>query len=477
MAELTPRLKLPYPANLAAGYYPTIKSFFLQNDAVQWALAENDNLTYQGGGLFSWSSTTALLSWTDTIAATSFTSNTQARALIAGPPAPGGSISLNDGEVVFFTMPRLMTTDVTVNLVKSTLINQSSGTKMNDLRLFCARIGDTIYFPYGKSLKDGESIVLWGGGSSSSISPHIHQGALVIEPGAIGVSTLDLQTTYLSDTRLTFATMTGYFSVGETITGGTSGTTAVVTSKGIGYVTVGTTTGIGYQTGETGTGNYSLVDISLSATAGVFSVGDTCAAGAATGVIVNVVGSTTGVTVKVNSGTFPSSGSFTDTTSLASGTITATTSPYNTSGYIAIITAPTTLRKVDLYRNGALQAEGVGYDYTVNYSTGIVTLASATLSTSERFVALRETIPTSTASPDHSHSRLYIPIAAPTSVISVISTILDPSPNQLINVDLYRNGMLQAVPGDYSIDMSTGLVTLVTAAAIGELFIANRQLA
>jgi hypothetical protein len=53
-----------------------------------------------------------------------------------------------------------------------------------------------------------------------------------------------------------------------------------------------------------------------------------------------------------------------------------------------LATAPS-LTRIDLFKNGQLLIEGPGFDYTVDLTTGIVTLNTATV-LSDRFEVWRE---------------------------------------------------------------------------------------
>ena len=470
MSEISPLNRLPYPRNLEESYFETMKSFFLSNDSAHWATSENGNLVFSGGGTFIWSANTAQLSWSAPVYITGFTSATLAKAVISA-----GSLTIFDGQVVYFTMPRSITANTPVALEKGTKIAQTGGTRMHDQRLFCARIGSNLYFPDGKILEDGQSAALFlSSGSGTLIAPHIHQPALIIEPGAIGVSTLNLQLSSINQTRLIYVSKVGEFTVTETVSGNVSLSTGVVSEVGTIYVLLGSFTGSGFQVGETITGNFNLVNITVNTVTG-FNLNDGVTAGGAVGVIRKITGLV--LTVRVISGVFPGSGTITDTTTSATATISSTSAVYNATAQLVDIVPPTSLRKVDIYRNGQLLAEGASRDYTVDYSTGIVTLIVPTLTTTERFIAQRESTPGTGVTNVHSHSKLLVSISSPTSTLSTLNTALDPSPNKLQQINLYKNGFLLAEPADYTLDLSTGVITLVTTAISGETFIIDRELA
>lgn len=195
MAEITPRNQFSYPSEFEEPYFESAKSNALATDAGIFANAENSQLQFLSSGIVGWdadgiSPTTGLLFWSDVIYITSY--STPFRAFINGP----ASVELQDGEVLFFQMPRLMNQDTEVEIFRANrifLLNQ----RLHDLRLFAARFGTTVYFYNGKSLKDGDVGALFGGGlvSVSLVPPHQHMTALVIEPPTAGVTMLDVQET------------------------------------------------------------------------------------------------------------------------------------------------------------------------------------------------------------------------------------------------------------------------------------------
>jgi hypothetical protein len=128
-----------------------------------------------------------------------------------------------------------------------------------------------------------------------------------------------------------------------------------------------------------------------------------------------------------------------------------------------LLTAANGLVRVDVYRNGYLQDDP--NDYSINLNTGIITLVSPSLA-GERFVLLREQWDTSATTTTHTHlTPLRIAPAPGTTLIDILLT--DPVYN---GADIYRNGMLQTDPDDYSLDTSTGFATLVIPTLASELF-------
>ena len=197
MPDLTPQNEFPIPTEFEEPYYPTIKSYFLATDMADWALAENDNFVWSGGGSTSWIA--GNLTWATRIEIR--TKTTVWKTIIQGPPAPGGFVSLQDGECAYFQHPRLLVADQVVNLTVGP-ITQIPGARLHDITLFATRVGTTVFFADGKSLKDGESGEIFGGGTGLVVQPHEHQADKVIEPPSSGTAVLDLNIISFSPANL-----------------------------------------------------------------------------------------------------------------------------------------------------------------------------------------------------------------------------------------------------------------------------------
>jgi hypothetical protein len=194
MADVTPRHSLSIPSEFEEPYFDPARSRDLALDAITHSEAENSQLQFTSDGVVGWDANgggpgIGVLYWADDIYITGFT--TPFRARLEGP----ASIEIQDGEVVYFQMPRVLGEDTDVSLYRSNRIFLS-GTRLVDLRLLCARLGDVVYFYNGKSLKDGDLGLLFGGGliSVSIYPPHEHMAALAITP-APGTTLLDMLVT------------------------------------------------------------------------------------------------------------------------------------------------------------------------------------------------------------------------------------------------------------------------------------------
>jgi len=185
VSELTPRNFFPYPSEREQPFYDTYKAGELAKDAAIYANSDNTNIVWQGGGVFSWNASTDTLFWTGTIYVNGY--HTPFGGFI-----PEGSIRLQEDEVIYFKMPRLVQNDYAeLSLYRSSRI-YLEGTRLHDLKLFVARHGSTVYFANGLSLKDGDTGPLFDAGliKLSTVVPHRHEPAWVyIAPGA-GISTL-----------------------------------------------------------------------------------------------------------------------------------------------------------------------------------------------------------------------------------------------------------------------------------------------
>lgn len=329
MGELTPRNKFPYPSEREQPFWDSFKANALAVDAAIYANADNGNLMFIGGGIAGWNASTGILFWTEEVHISGF--HTPFRAVL-----PPGSIEIQPNEVIFFQMPRLLQANTTVQLYRGSKIFLE-GARLHDLRIYAVRVDDTIYFGNGLSLTDGQTGPVFGAGLYPAVTtlPHKHEPAWVFTAPGPGIFTLNP---------------------------------------------------------------------------------------------------------------------------------------------VPVITAPDLVR-VDVFRNGILLVEGVGEDYTVDLNTGTITLAVPTVvvPNPDRFVVWRETRDFSVSVSGHEHppKLVFNPIPG-TTVLNALA-----SAPFLLRVDLFRNGLLQVEgPGDdFTVDLNTGLITLVTPSTFGDKFEIHRHLA
>ena len=180
MSELTPRNLFSYPSEREEPFYTSFKDGMIAEDAAHWANADNGNLVYFGGGVFNWDQPNNLLWWTENIYVSGYT--TPWRAIITGPR----SVTIQENEVIYFQMPRLVQNqDAVISVMYRSSRVFLEGVRLHDIRIFCVRTGDTLYFANGKSLKAGDTGPLFGAGigvPSPIIIPHKHAVAALITP-------------------------------------------------------------------------------------------------------------------------------------------------------------------------------------------------------------------------------------------------------------------------------------------------------
>lgn len=330
MSELTPRNDFPYPSEREQPFYDTYKAGELAKDAAIFANSDNTNVIWQKGGIFSWDAATDTLFWTDTIYVNGFHSP-------FGGFIPEGSVVLQENEVIYFKLPRLVQNeDVELDLFRSSRIFLE-GTRLHDLRLFVYRRDDVIYFANGMSLKDGDTGPVFEAGliKLSTVLPHQHEPAWLFIAPAAGITSLQ-----------------------------------------------------------------------------------------------------------------PT----------------------------PIITTPD-LNRMDVYRNGQLLVEGPTEDYTVDLGTGIITLNTATVvvPNPDKFIVWRETRDSSGVTvSSHQHAPPLVLSPTPgTAVLNALATA-----PFLLRVDMFRNGQLlsEGASEDYTVDFSTGLITLAVPSAFGDKFEIWREL-
>lgn len=326
MTELTPRNQFPFPSEREEPFFDSFKSGELAKDASIFANADNSNIQFIGGGNFSWDAPNDLLFWTDTIQVNGFHSP-------FGGSISTGSIFIEQDEVIFFKMPRLVqTADAVLELFRSSRIF-IEGVRLNDVRLFVVRKGDTLYFSNGLSLQDQDVGPLFGQGllPMQTVLAHGHEPSFLFIAPSAGILTIaPLPVIVAPDLSRTELYRNGLLQV-----------------EGDDY------------TVDINTGIISLVT--------------------ATAVVPNpdkfvVWRDTVDTTVAL-------------TTHTHAAKLILQPTP-GTSVLNALVTSPFLLR-VDVFRNGQLLVEGVSEDYTVDLGTGQITLSTPS-AFSDKFELFRE---------------------------------------------------------------------------------------
>jgi len=185
MTSQTPRNSFPYPSEREEPFFESFKAGVLAEDAAMFANADNSNIQFTGGGVFSWDAPNDLLFWTDIVRVNGFHT-------AFGGSIPVGSILIQPDEVIYFQMPRLVQgSDSDLELFRSSRIFLE-GARLHDLRLFCVRKDTTLYFYNGLSLKDQDTGVLFGQGllPKQSVLPHQHEPAFLYVTPAPGLFTI-----------------------------------------------------------------------------------------------------------------------------------------------------------------------------------------------------------------------------------------------------------------------------------------------
>lgn len=353
VGELTPRNFFPYPSENQEPYFNTFKGGELARDAAHWAHAENDLITIRDGGTFSWDALSGDLTWSTDINISTFTT-------LFNVVIEAATVSLQDGEVLFYQIPRLLESDTIVTLTKGSRIN-ISGVRLHDLRLLAVREGDTIFMPEGKSLLTGESSILFGGGVSAGT---VSTATSAPGGGSQGVVTAD------EDKGLEIASGILEAKVdGSSIQFNGSGELEAV-GGGIVSTTVsgsGDTGTLGITRGNEDEGLESNVSGTMRVKYDGTSI-QTNGSGELEVIAGGPLGSHQHLAPLVIE---PGSAGI----SLLDAAITMTSSP----SYISL----------QLFRNGQLMAQGISFDYTFNSTTGFITLALPTQSTTERFIIER----------------------------------------------------------------------------------------
>lgn len=315
MSELTPRNFFPYPSEREQPFYDTYKAGELAKDAAIFANSDNSNIVWQKGGIFSWDAATNTLFWTDTIYINGFHTS-------FGGFIPEGSIMLQENEVIYFKMPRLVQGDYTsLDLYRSSRIFLE-GTRLHDLKLFVTRRDDVLYFANGMSLKDGDTGPLFEAGliKLTTVLPHQHEPAWLYVAPAGGINTLT--------------------------------PTPVITAPDLVRMDV-------YRNGQLLVAGLTE-DYTVDLTTGVITLN------VPTTVIPNPDKFIVFRETRDNSGVMVSSHQH---------ALPLVLSPIpGTAVLNALASAPFLLR-VDLFRNGQLLSAGASEDYTVDLGTGLITLA------------------------------------------------------------------------------------------------------
>lgn len=315
MSELTPRNNFPYPSEREQPFWDVFKAGELAKDAAIFANSDNSNIVWQKGGIFSWDASTDTLFWTDTIYVNGFHAS-------FGGFIPAGSIVLQENEVIYFQMPRLVQgADDELQLFRSSRIFLE-GARLHDLKLFVTRRDDVLYFANGCTLKDGDTGVLFEAGliKFSTVLPHQHEPAWLWIAPAAGVVLLTPAPVIVTPDLA----RVDVYRNGQLLVEGLTEDYTVDLSTGV---------------------------ITLNVPTVIIPNPDKF-------IVFREVRDNTGVTVSSHQHAPP-----------------LVLNPTPGTAVLNVLATSPFLLRVDVYRNGQLLSEGALEDYTIDLSTGLVSLA------------------------------------------------------------------------------------------------------
>jgi len=192
MSRETRLMRISFPAVDEEPFQDSHALGMTQMDLIQYANAENGNLIWTGGGTVSWDAGTDTLTWDADIKITGYTTGQRFAVL------ESSTEFIQDGEVLFFVMPRLLIIDQVVEIIRSNRVFNINS-RLNNLRVFAARVGDTVYFGNEGSMTDGQSGVLFGaglGGGGAGTITLIDSPLTTITVTNGGGPTVDIETTF-----------------------------------------------------------------------------------------------------------------------------------------------------------------------------------------------------------------------------------------------------------------------------------------
>lgn len=153
MAE-TPRMLWAYPDDNDRNWYGKFSTLTNAQDAAAYAGREDRSFLIGGGGTVSFNSGSGVLTWSSAIEC--FSPITGFKGTVAA-----GSSTILNGEILYVTLTRGMTANVTLTAQVATSIPNSD----NAIAL-AVRSGNTVYFRNGARLVNGSSVELYSGASS-----------------------------------------------------------------------------------------------------------------------------------------------------------------------------------------------------------------------------------------------------------------------------------------------------------------------
>lgn len=149
----TPRTQIPYPDENSNPFFDSFVAMINAIDASIYATRENRDIVIMNGGAVTWTASSGALTWAADIELYSSIVGYVWR--IAGP----GSVTLNDGDLVYLTLVRAPV----ANVVIPTHIGQRvpNVVRGDDQLLLAVRRGSRVYFRNGKVINDGDNLQLF----------------------------------------------------------------------------------------------------------------------------------------------------------------------------------------------------------------------------------------------------------------------------------------------------------------------------
>ena len=147
------RMKWPFPNERQRPWYDAFEDFVAALDASGYASREDRHIVLTNGGTITWTVGTSTVEWDSSI---------DIVAPITGFKwqVDAASFTLDDGELVYVTIPRAPTKTTSVVATKATQVPST-----DSALLLCIRVGNRVYFRNGVQLDDGASLTGIGSGS------------------------------------------------------------------------------------------------------------------------------------------------------------------------------------------------------------------------------------------------------------------------------------------------------------------------
>jgi len=147
----------PYPNKDTDPWFDIFESMVTAMDSSGYSAREDRSIIWSGGGDVTWDAGSNTLTWPLPFVAFS---------MIAGfkLTIPAGSVTIADGEVLYVTLTRSPTTNVSIGVVPATSVPNT-----NEAMAVAVRTGTTVYFRWGSKIETGETLNLFavsGGGNS-----------------------------------------------------------------------------------------------------------------------------------------------------------------------------------------------------------------------------------------------------------------------------------------------------------------------